>query len=256
MKTGKRGGLPLWIAAGILLLAGMLLFVADAGCEAFALVCWGAAAAVIAYRLLALWAKKRPKPAKILKICLTVCLCAAFAAVSVTGGVLAAASGGQPDRDCTYAVVLGAGVNGSEPSRSLRERIDAAYAYLTAHPDTVCVVSGCRGRGEDLSEAACIRRELVNMGVASERIWLEEQAENTRQNIRYSLDVIEAQTGQRPAEIALISSEYHLYRATWFARQEGVTAYGVPAHTGNFGILLNFSLREIAAVWYYCVLGG
>ena len=75
-------------------------------------------------------------------------------------------------------------------------------------------------------------------------------------HLRFSLDVIEAQTGQRPAEIALISSEYHLYRATWFARQEGVTAYGVPAHTGNFGILLNFSLREIAAVWYYCVLGG
>lgn len=256
MKTGKREGLPLWIAAGILLLAGFALFAADVGDEASALVCWGAAAAVIAYRLLAVWAKKRPKPAGILKICLTVCLCVLLLAVFVTGGVLAAASGGQPDRDCAYAVVLGAGVNGSEPSRSLRERIDAAAAYLTAHPDTVCVVSGCRGSGEDLSEAACMRRELVKKGIAPERIWLEERAENTRQNIRYSLDVIEAQTGQRPAEIALISSEYHLYRAEWFARQEGVTAYGVPAHTGNFGILLNFSLREIAAVWYYCVLGG
>ena len=256
MKTGKRVALSLWIAAGILLLAGLLLFAADAGGEAFALVCWGAAAAVIAYRLLAILGKNRPKPARILKICLTVCLCAVFVAVSATGGVLAAASGGQPEQDCAYAVVLGAGVNGSEPSRSLRERIDAAYAYLTAHPDTVCVVSGCQGRGEDLSEAACIRRELVKMGIAPTRIWLEERAENTRQNIRYSLDVIEAHTEQRPAEIALISSEYHLYRAAWFARQEGVTAYGVPAHTGNFGILLNFSLREIAAVWWYCVLGG
>ena len=51
-------------------------------------------------------------------------------------------------------IVLGAGVNGTEPSLSLRTRLDAALDYLEAHPDIPVVLTGGTGYGEEISEAA------------------------------------------------------------------------------------------------------
>ena len=85
---------------------------------------------------------------------------------------------------------------------------------------------------------------------------MEDQAVNTRENIRFSLDIIEEKTGARPETIGLVSSEYHLYRAGLFAREENVTSYGIPARTSWVSLRINYFLREIAAVWYYIILGG
>ena len=158
--------------------------------------------------------------------------------------------------DCDYVVVLGAGVNGTRPSLSLQERIDAAYDYLVAYPDPVCIVSGGQGNGENITEAQCMYNELTAMGIETDRIWLEQRATNTRDNIRFSLDIIEEETGTRPDRIGLVSSEYHLYRAGLFARSENVIANGIPAKTSWVTLRINYFLREIVAVWYYTLLGG
>ena len=52
-------------------------------------------------------------------------------------------------------IVLGAGVNGTRPSLSLRDRMVGAYDYLIAHPDCIAVVSGGQGVGEDITDAQC-----------------------------------------------------------------------------------------------------
>lgn len=139
---------------------------------------------------------------------------------------------------------------------SLQERIDAAYCYLLDHPDAVCVVSGGQGRWEEISEAKCMYNELTAMGIDPQRIWMEDQATNTQENLRFSLDLIESRTGIRPEEIGLVSSEYHLYRAGLFAQEEQVTAIGIPARTAWISLRINYFLREIVAVWYYTLLGG
>ena len=153
-------------------------------------------------------------------------------------------------------MVLGAGVNGTVPSLSLKERLNAAYDYLIAHPDAVCVVSGGQGRGEDITEALCMFTDLTDRGIAPERVWMEDRATSTRENIRFSLDLIEEKTGTRPAEIGLVSSEYHLYRAGLLARAEQVMSFGIPAKTSWVTLRVNYFLREIAAVWYYTIFGG
>ena len=157
---------------------------------------------------------------------------------------------------CDYIVVLGAGVNGTVPSLSLRERLDAAYRYLLAHPDAVCVVSGGQGNGEDITETQCMFNDLTARGIEESRIWMEDKATNTRENIRFSLDLIEEKTGRRPEQIGLVSSEYHLYRAGLLARAENITSYGIPARTSWVTLRINYFLREIVAVWYYTLLGG
>lgn len=160
------------------------------------------------------------------------------------------------DVACDYVIVLGAGVRGTVPSLSLRSRLDAAAEYLKSRPDVICIVSGGQGEGENITEAKCMFDELVKAGIDPSRIWQEDRSTSTQENLRFSLDLIEQRTGSRPTEINLLSNEYHLYRAKIFARQEGITAYGVPAESPYLTLFLNYYLREIAGVWHEILIGG
>ena len=99
-------------------------------------------------------------------------------------------------------------------------------------------------------------RYLTAKGISPDRIWLEDKATSTLENLRYSLDLIEDRTGIRPAKTAVLSSEYHLYRARMFAGWLDLEAELVPAKTEVFPLRWNYYLREIFAVWYYTVFGG
>ena len=255
MKTKVRSNLWGWIVVAALILVAIPIRIIFSGYRFTAYIFFGCAVVLSCYLLLPSLAKKRPKLAKFLLISLSVCLGIGIVAAAITGTIILRASTGQ-SAACDYVVVLGAGVNGNVPSLSLRERIDAAYTYLLSYPNAVCVVSGGQGNGEDITEARCMYEQLTTMGIAPERIWLEEEATNTQENICFSLDLIEEKTGNRPTEIGLVSSEYHLYRAGLFAREENVIFYGIPARTSWVTLRINYFLREIAAVWYYTLLGG
>jgi uncharacterized SAM-binding protein YcdF (DUF218 family) len=233
-----------------------LFFFALQGYSTLGLVCLGLLGLLVFYRTAGRLRKKYPKPIKAVVRTVTSILCIGLAAAAITGGIIVHGSFGQPDTDCDYVIVLGAGVNGNVPSLSLRNRIDGAYNYLAANPDAICIVSGGQGTGENISEAECMFRELTKMGIGAERIWQEDQSTTTRENLKFSLDLIQQRTGIRPTEIGLVSSEYHLYRAGLFAQEQGVTAYGIPAETSWVSLRINYYLREIVAVWYYTLLGG
>ena len=83
-------------------------------------------------------------------------------------------------------IVLGAGVNGTEPSLSLRTRLDTALDYLEAHPDIPAVLTGGTGYGEEISEAQCMYDYLTERGVEPDRLILEDQAANTAENFALS----------------------------------------------------------------------
>lgn len=209
-----------------------------------------------AYLLLPKLAKKNRRLATILLVILSLCLLSGAVAAVITGVIVMKATYGDPDADFQYLLVLGCGVNGMEPSRSLQDRIDVAYDYLTAHPDVICIVSGGKGDGENISEAQCMYNELTAMGIAPERIWMEDKATSTRENFAFSMALVEERTGSRPEGIGVLSSEYHLYRAGMFAREQNVTAYGVPAKTSRTSLFINYFVREIVMVWYYSTLGA
>lgn len=212
----------------------------------------GLTAVLICFRLLELW---RSPAAPMLRRVLCVCLCLGILVAAVTWGFVFAGSLGEPDADYDYIIVLGCGVNGTTPSLLLRERIDAAYGYLSAHPNTVCVVSGGQGSGEDITEAECMFRELTAMGIDPARIWLEDRSTSTEENLIFSKAVIEAHTGTVPTEVGIVSGEYHLFRAGLMAEDLGLISHGIPATTGWFTLRVNYFLREIAGVWYYLIFG-
>lgn len=98
--------------------------------------------------------------------------------------------------------------------------------------------------------------ELTNLGIDGNRIWTEDRAESTWENIRYSLDLIEQNTGTRPTRLGVLSSEYHLFRASLFAKKNGVEFVGIPAKTSRLSQKINHFMREVAGVWHYILLGG
>lgn len=256
MKEKKNTSPLLWTLAVVLLLLGSGIYFLLPSYSFTGLVLLGLGALVVCYRLIAMLEQRELTLAKLLRMLLTICVCLGLLAAVLTGTVIYNASLGNTETSCTYIVVLGCGVNGTVPSLSLQNRIDAAYAYLSANPDTICVVSGGQGPGEDITEASCMKRELVEMGIAPERIWEEDKSTSTMENLEFSLAVIEANSGSRPETIGVVSSEYHLYRAGLMAADQGVTAVGIPGKTSWFTLWANYHMREIVAVWAYLLFGG
>ena len=80
-------------------------------------------------------------------LAVVVCLLLAVSAVRI-----AAAGYKKAPDPATPVIVLGCKVKGTRPSRILQERLDAADAYLSTHPDTSCVLSGGQGADEEISE--------------------------------------------------------------------------------------------------------
>ena len=98
--------------------------------------------------------------------------------------------------------------------------------------------------------------ELVKLGIDPGRIWLEDKATSTWENLNFSLNLIQEKTGTRPEKIGVVSSEYHLFRASLFAKANEVGFVGIPAATSRLSQKINHFMREVAGVWHYLILGG
>ena len=246
---------PLWLLVPLGVIFYFCKFVLP-GYSFTALVCLCLAAVILFYVGMPFVGQRFPRFARVATICVTAVLAVGLLVCAVTEGIIIHASFGSPEQDVDYVVVLGAKVRDDGPSVSLWDRIYAARDYLEAHPNTIAVVSGGKGKDEPISEAICMYVELTNLGIDPDRIWTEDRAESTWENIRYSLDLIEQNTGTRPTRLGVLSSEYHLYRASLFARKNGVEFVGIPAKTSRFSQKVNHFMREVAGVWHYILLGG
>lgn len=245
-----------WSGEALLLVLGLILRFILLPYSFLGLVCLFLAALFGAYALLAFLIKKHGKPARIARLVLNICVCIGILVVGITEGLVIHASLGDPEESCQYMLVLGCMVRDDGPSVSLRNRIDVAYDYLTAHPKVIAIVSGGQGEDEPMTEAQCMYEQLVARGIDPDRVWMEDQATSTWTNLQYSLALIEEKTGSRPARIGLLSSEYHLFRASLQAKDLGVDTVGIPAKTTLPLDALNHFLREVAGVWHYILLGG
>ena len=221
-----------------------------------ALVCLCLIAIILFYSFMPMIGLKYPQFAKLTTRIFTVILVIGLLVVGTTEAIVIKYSFGDPQEAVDYIVVLGAKVNADGPSVSLWDRICAAYTYLEEHPNVIAVVSGGRGTDEPITEAECMFRELVELGIDPKRIWMEDEATSTWENMHFTLDLIEEKTGQRPTKLGVFSSEYHLFRSSLFAKAAGVEFVGIPARTSRAAQAINHFMREVAGVWHYIILGG
>lgn len=166
--------------------------------------------------------------------------------VLVESSCMIAAANKKPEPGATV-VVLGCRVYGERASLSMTERLDAAYKYLVAHPESDCVLSGGRGEGENISEAECMYRYLVNRGIDASRLYKEEASTTTRENLLFSKQLMEEQ-GLHPV-VAIATSEYHMYRAGMIANALDITWAAVPGKTAIW-LFPTYYVRELYGILY------
>ena len=168
--------------------------------------------------------------------------------------MMARAAGNRPPEDtpCTV-IVLGCQVlEDGRPSLMLQKRIDAAYGYLSAHPDAACVASGGLDDNETVTEAQCIRSTLVSMGIDEGRIYLEDRSRSTEENLSFSAAIIREQS--LPQQAVIASDNFHQLRAAIWAERDGLTPYAAGCASPWF-LTAGYWAREAAALLCMAVTG-
>ena len=166
-------------------------------------------------------------------------------ALLIPAGLIVSGMNGRGEPGGEVLIVLGTTVNGTEPSPMLKQRLDAAVAYLTTYPDAVCIVTGGKGDQVNLSEAECMFNYLTAAGIAPDRITMEDRATTTienLQNVRTMLDT---------DRVDVLSSEFRLYRAGLIAKDAGFIPTLIPAKTEPLSLLAPWFIREIFALYAY-----
>ena len=237
----------------LLLMAGFFAFVL-VGYTTMALVLVGFAVIVALYHLISVKCKERHELRKRLRFALSFFILLGVLAFAALEAPIISEADTDDDVSAGYAIVLGAGVNGYEPSLSLRNRLDAALDYAENHPEAKLIVSGGKGPGEEITEAECMRLWLEERGVEPQRIIKEEQARSTEENLSFSQELIKRDGGDPYGKTAIITAEYHLCRAKLMAKALGMDCVGVAAHTSMPVLMVNYFIREAAALAAYIML--
>ena len=157
-----------------------------------------------------------------------------------------------PASDCEYMIVLGAQVKGTKVSKALKNRLDRAYEYAIDNLDTIIIVSGGKGKGQDVTEAYAMKQYLVEKGVADERIRMEDCSTDTSENMRYSMKYIE----DKDCSVVVVTNNFHIFRAVRLAKGQGLTnVCGVPSTT-NSVLIVNYMVREAVGIVKDAVMGN
>ena len=231
-----------YVLAALSLISGVLmLFVFTAvRFTGFLFLC--AASLLVIFALLRRWSGKK-RWALWCRRVLLVLLAAGFLLFAVLEAWVISWS--RTDRETTVeaVVILGAGVNGTVPSLSLLTRLEAALDFLADKPDIPIIVTGSQGPGEAVSEASCMAEWLTDHDVDPDRIILEERADNTEENVLYSKALLAELGISDDANIAVVSSDYHLCRAAWLWG-EGMVPAAAHMPSRFLPLTVNYYIRE------------
>ena len=244
---------PWALAAALLALTGCGLVFGYSPMRFTGYLCFCAGAAALLWGFLS--ARRERRWARIARRGVAVCLALGTAVFAVLEVQVVRWSRTDTEREAAAVIVLGAGVNGTEPSLSLLVRLEAALDYIAGKPDIPIVVTGSQGPGEDVSEAACMADWLMDHGISEERIILEEQADNTEENIAFSKKLLADKGIDLTDDIAVVSSDYHLYRASllWGTPRMVPVAAHMPGR--YWPLTVNYYIREAFAAAALLVFG-
>ena len=171
-------------------------------------------------------------------------LCLGLACLVALLGLVASGMFARAPAGLDALIVLGARVDPDGPSPALTRRLNAVMALLDDHPDAVIIASGGQGPDEPMTEARCIRDELVKRGVDPDRIRMEERSTATAENLAFSRALLPSPD----AAVGIVTNNYHVFRATRLARKAGLThAWGIAAkYTG--WTLFHYMVREAICI--------
>lgn len=134
-------------------------------------------------------------------------------------------------RPADAAVVLGAGVWRGRPSPVFRERINHGIKlYNEGYVDTLIFTGGI-GNRDERSEAAVAREYAIAQGIPASAILIEETSTSTIENLRNAQAVAQTAEDIKIETYLLVSTPYHMLRATHIAADLGMDAHSSPTQT-------------------------
>lgn len=125
------------------------------------------------------------------RVSLLLCLAAVLVLAGVLTFISVKAYSNPPTGQEKIVVVLGAGLRKDRPSKLLRYRLDKAYEYAVAHPDTILVTAGGQGRDEWVPEGQAMRDYLIKKGLPPDRVLAETRSTSTEENFAFAKQVLE-----------------------------------------------------------------
>ena len=150
-------------------------------------------------------------------------------------------------RDFDYVIIHGSGLlRGREVSKLLADRIDKAIEVYEKDPTPpILIPSGGKGRDEEISEAEAMEQYLIEHGIPKDHIIKEDRSTTTRENLVFSKKIID----ERDADpyVALVTSNYHVYRALSLCDDIDLECTGIGAHVARY-YWPSALLREFAAI--------
>jgi uncharacterized SAM-binding protein YcdF (DUF218 family) len=116
-------------------------------------------------------------------------------------------------------VVLGAAQYAGRPSPVLKARLDHALGLWKKGMAKRLVLTGGRGTGDTISEAAVGRRYAMRAGVADSAILLENEGRTTSESIATVAAIMSEKKLERAI---LVSDPFHMLRLQILAKRYGV----------------------------------
>lgn len=156
-------------------------------------------------------------------------------------GIVIADMSGDESAPCDCIIVLGAGLDGDTPSLTLIDRLRRTEEFLKAYPESIAIVSGGMGAGETVTEAFAMERWLIAHGIEKNRIIKEEMATDTNENLLFSKAIADERGFE---SFAIVSSDYHIFRARLLAKKQDIPAIMIPAKTTLPILRINYAVRE------------
>lgn len=156
--------------------------------------------------------------------------------------------------DC--AIVLGAAVNGDQPSPVFEERIKHAVALYRAGTVSKIIFTGGVGKGASHAESTVGADYAIREGVPASAVLTETNSRTTRENLIEAKDLMSV-ASLRTA--ILVSDPLHLKRSALMARHLGILAVTSPTSTSRYRSLksrLGFLAREVYFYHHYRFTGN
>jgi len=182
--------------------------------------------------------------AKFYRITFLIIFIVGFSVFALIEGTIIYHANQKADSGMDYLIVLGAQVRGTRITKTLKKRLDTAVTYLQDNPETVAIVSGGQGTGEDISEAEAMKQYLLAQGIGEDKIKKEDKSTNTNENIRFSKDIINDEN----AQVAIVTNGFHVFRAVGIARKQGISEVQSLSAPSDSRLLINYYVREVFGV--------
>ncbi|EON74563.1 hypothetical protein H131_00626 [Lysinibacillus sphaericus OT4b.31] len=155
----------------------------------------------------------------------------------------------EPD----YIIALGSGLIGDKVPPLLASRLDEAvkqYKKYGERPDII--VSGGQGNDEKVSEAFAMKKYIVDVHqLPAQKVLMEDKSTNTEQNMAFSKAIMDAHAQGRKYRSLFVTNNFHVFRASIYAKRAKLDAEGVGSKTAFYYIPNAFTREFIGLLEMY-----